>query len=192
MEWLRQWTNRQGQSLVELLVALGLAAVLIPAFMAGIMASREGRAQQEQRLSATASWREAVEAVRAVRNKGWTSFAVNGTYHPVVATGNWQLATGAETTAEGFTRSVVISDYLRNSTVDPSTKNVMVTVSWSTPLANSVTSTLVLTRYLDNLVYTETTQAQLDAGVKTGTAVTNTAGGEVVLGAGGQGDWCNP
>ena len=192
MGLLYRWTDRSGQSLVELLVALGLAAVLIPAFMAGIMASREGRAQQEQRLAATASWREAVEAVRAVRNKGWTSFAVNGTYHPAVEAGNWKLETGSETTAEGFTRSVVISNYLRNNQVDPSTKNVVVTVSWSTPLANNVTSTLVLTRYLDNLVYTETTEAQLNLGVKSGTNVTNTAGGEVVLGAGGYGDWCNP
>ena len=192
MEWLQRWTNRPGQSLVELLVALGLAAILIPAFMAGMMATREGRAQQEQRLSATASWREAVEAVRAVRKNGWTGFAVNGTFYPIVENGNWKLEIGSETTAEGFTRSVVVSDYLRDGKVDPSTKNVLVTVSWSTPLANSVSSTLLLTRYLDNLVYTETTEAQLTPGVKSGTAVTNTAGGEVILAAGGQGDWCRP
>lgn len=192
MEWLHRWTNRSGQSLVELLVAMGLAAILIPAFMSGIMASREGRVQQTQRLAATASLREALEAVKAVRGKGWTSFAVNGTYHPVVENGKWKLEIGSETTVEGFTRSVVISDFLRNGSVDPSTKNVLVTVGWSVPLANSVTSSLVLTRYLDNLVYTETTEAQLTGGVKTGTTVTNTAGGEVVLGAGGQGDWCNP
>ncbi len=189
MVWLPKLTK--GQSLVELLVALGLTAILIPAFMAGIMAGREGRAQQEQRLAATASLREAVEAVRAVRKNGWTGFAVNGTFHPVVAAGNWQLAIGSEVLGN-LTRSVVISDYSRNGKVDPSTKNVLVTVSWSTPLANSVSSALVLTRYLDNLVYTETTEAQFNAGVKSGTAVTNTAGGEVVLGAGGQGDWCNP
>lgn len=191
MVWLRKLINRPGQSLVELLVALGLAAILIPAFMAGIMATREGRGQQEQRLAATASLRESVEAVRAVRNKGWTSFAVNGTYHPAVEAGGWKLEAGSETAGD-LTRSVVISDYLRNGQVDPSTKNVVVTVSWSIPLANSVSSTLVLTRYLDNLVYTETTETQLNLGVKSGTNVTNTVGGEVVLGAGGYGDWCNP
>ena len=191
MVWLRKLINRPGQSLVELLVALGLAAILIPAFMAGIMASREGRGQQEQRLAATASLRESVEAVRAVRNKGWTSFAVNGTYHPAVEAGGWKLEAGSETAGD-LTRSVVISDYLRNGQVDPSTKNVVVTVSWSIPLANSVSSTLLLTRYLDNLVYTETTETQLNLGVKSGTNVTNTVGGEVVLGAGGYGDWCNP
>ena len=177
MVWLRKLINRPGQSLVELLVALGLAAILIPAFMAGIMASREGRGQQEQRLAATASLRESVEAVRAVRNKGWTSFAVNGTYHPVVEAGGWKLEAGSETAGD-LTRSVVISDYLRNGQVDPSTKNVVVTVSWSIPLANSVSSTLVLTRYLDNLVYTETTETQLNLGVKSGTNVTNTVGGK--------------
>ena len=189
MAWLPKLTK--GQSLVELLVAMGLAAILIPAFMAGVMASREGWAQQEQRLAGTASLREAVEAVRAVRNRGWTSFAVNGVYHPVVAAGNWQLAIGSEVLGD-LTRSVVISDYVRGGQVDPSTKNVVVTVSWSSPLANSVASALVMTRYLDNLVYTETTEAQFNAGVKSVTFVTNTAGGEVVLGAGGQGDWCNP
>ena len=149
MVWLSKLTK--GQSLVELLVAMGLAAILIPAFMAGVMASREGWAQQEQRLAAAASLREAVEAVRAVRNAGWTSFAINGVYHPAVEAGSWRLEAGGETIGD-LTRSIVISDYVRGGQVDPSTKMAVITVSWSSPLANSVTSTLVLTRYLDNLV----------------------------------------
>ncbi len=199
MEW--QFPKiRKGQSLIELLIAFGLAAVLLPAFMAGIMTTREGRAQQPQRATANAYLREAQEAVRSVRKKGWSTFAVNGTFHPVVASGAWTLVSGNETTGDGFVRSIVVADAKRDAsgnlagsgTVDPSTKKINISVSWNLPYQSQVTNELYVTRYLDNLVYTETTEARLNLGVKSGTNVTNTAGGEVVLGAGGQGDWCNP
>ncbi|MDP1743575.1 MAG: prepilin-type N-terminal cleavage/methylation domain-containing protein [Candidatus Amesbacteria bacterium] len=194
------WKIRKGQSLIELLIAMALAAVLIPAFMTGIMTTREGRAQQPQRATANAYLREAQEAVRQVRENGWSTFAVNGTFHPVVASGAWTLVSGNETTSDGFVRSIDIADAKRDGsgnladsgTVDPSTKKITIAVAWNLPYQSQVTNELYVTRYLDNLVYTETTEAQFNAGVKSGTNVTNTAGGEVILGAGGQGDWCNP
>jgi hypothetical protein len=41
-------------------------------------------------------------------------------------------------------------------------------------------------------VWVQTTQADFNTGTQVGTTVTNTAGGEVTLGAGGGGDWCVP
>lgn len=187
--------------MIELLVAFGLAAVLLPAFMTGIMTTREGRAQQPQRMIANNYLREAVEAVRSVREKGWSTFAVDGTYHPVVNNGKWTLVANNETTSDGFVRSIVISDAQRNSsgnivtsggTVDPSTKKVTSTVSWNTPRQSEVTSELYVTRYLDNLTFVQTLQSEFDLGTKSGTVSTNSSGGEVTLGAGGYGDWCNP
>ncbi len=203
MAW---WTLkiRPGQSLIELMVAMGLMAILLPAFLTATVASREGKAQQPQRTLGVARMQEAVEAVRSVREQGWTAFAVNGTYHPSVILGQWQLVTGSETTSEGMTRTVVIEDVNRDAlgkianvgTLDPASKKITVTVSWETPVQSEVSSVIYLTRYLDNLTRIETTYADFNAGVKTSTAVGYTNGsstdGEITLSGGGHGDWCQP
>lgn len=192
--------GQRGQLLIELLVALGVAAVLLPALATGLVASREGKSQQRQRLDAVALVREAEEAVRVVREAGWSGISTNGMYHPVVAGGTWALGSGSEI-VNGLTRTVTISDVYRSAsgdivsgagTLDPSTKKISVIASWGIFGLSNVTSTLYLTRYLNNQVWTQTTQADFDAGTKTNVTTTNTAGGEVTLTAGGRADWCAP
>lgn len=193
-------TGDPGQSLIELVVVMGLAAILIPVVFAGFITAQEGKPQQQQRAQATTLVQEAEEALRSIRERDWTLVASTGTHHPIVSGGSWALASGSET-INGLTRSIAIADVFRNDqgaivpsggTRDPSTRSVTVTVSWTTPRSSSATSTGYLTRYLDNLTLVQTTESDFTAGTLTGTAVTNTAGGEVILGAGGYGDWCNP
>ena len=182
--------GRPGQSLIEIIVAVGLAAAMLPAVLTGLVASREGQAQGQQRTEALALSREVIEAVRQVRNTGWSGLS-NGTFHPTAETGNWKLEIGSETVGD-FTRSIVVEDYVRSGSVDPSMKKITTTVSWTTPLPNQIVSEFYLSRYLDNLNYVQTTEAEFNTGTKTGTVVTNTAGGEVTLAAGGSGNWCAP
>lgn len=167
---------RPGQSLIEIVVAVGLAAAMLPAVLTGLVASREGQAQGQQRTEALGLSREAAEEVRQVRNAGWEGL-VNGTTNSTI--GN-------------FSRSVLIENYVRGGEIDPSMKKVTATVSWTTPLPNQVSNIFYLSRYLDNLNYVQTTEAEFNTGTKTGTVVTNTAGGEVTLAAGGTGNWCAP
>src|SRR3989344_4108663 len=197
--------TKPGQSLVELLVVIGMFAVISPALLTAFVASRQGRVQTQYRLQAVAYLTEASEAVRSVREKGWTTFAVNGIYHPVANASDWSLALDPDTPAPGLTRSIEIADAHRNAsgaldetstTVDPSTKRITITVSWSAPYSSNVSSVFYLTRYLDNLAYVETTIEDFNAGITTNTAVQATGGsstdGEVVLGGAGHGDWCQP
>lgn len=193
-------TDQRGQLLVELLITIGLFAIISPALLTGFVASTQGKVQQAQRTSAVALLRETEESVRQVREKGWTTFAQNGTFHPVASGGSWDLVAGTEVIGD-FTRQVDIVDVQRDSsgvivtsggTIDPSTKFVQITVAWSQPQASTVASSAYLTRYLDNLTFTETTEVDFTAGSLTDVAVTNTNGGEVVLGSGGNGDWCAP
>ena len=189
----------RGQLLVELLVALAVSAILIPAIVTGFVASRQGKAQERQRIEATALAREAVDAVRVIRDQAWSNIAVNGIYHPVISGNNWALASGSGT-VNGFTQSIEISDVFRDATgkiipsggsLDPSTKHITVTVTWGTPIVSSVTENYYLTR-ITNISWHQTTQADFDAGVKTNVITTDVWGGEVTLGAGGKGDWCAP
>ncbi len=181
-----QFSNR-GQVLVEFLVAVAISAILIPAITAGFIASRQGQAQARQRLAAAALAREADEAVRVVRDTGWENVAMNGIYHPAVAGDTWTLVPGTET-IDGFTRSVTVGDVIP---FDPSKKLVTVSVSWGSPIASTVTNQLYLTR-LTNRAWVQTTIGDFDAGTKTNVITTDTWGGEVTLGAGGKGDWCEP
>lgn len=190
----------KGQTIIELLVALAVASIFLPGLAVGIVASQNGKAQQGQRSDAVTLLREGNEVVRMVREKGWNAFAIDGTYHPVLSNGIWTLQSGPET-VRGFTRQIQIADVYRDTngaivqsggSVDPSTKKVTITVSWGTPLPTSVSTMSYLTRYLDNLSLTQTTASDFKAGTLIGTNVTNTSGGEVSLGAGGQGDWCSP
>ncbi len=190
----------KGQSVVELLLAIALTSLLIPVLLTGFVTSRAGRPQQEQRSEATFLLKEAQEATRQVRDKDWTLFAVDGTYHPFASSSAYVLLSGPET-INGYTRQIVIVDVNRDSsgsisasgTFDPSTKKITATVSWITPYPSSVSQTFYLTRFA-NQNYTETTAADFNAGTKTGVIVTNTSGGEVKLAPGGpgKGNWCDP
>lgn len=179
---------------------MALSAILLPALASGLFASKQSKAQESQRIEATALLKEAEEAVRSVREKGWSAVALNGIYHPVVEANAWSLSGGAET-INGLIRSIEIQDIFRDSngvivssggTPDPSTKKINTTVTWGSPYPSSVSSVMYLTRYLNNSAHLQTSFSDFIAGSASGTAVVNNNGGEVVLGAGGRADWCNP
>lgn len=195
--------RRLGQSLIEVLLAFGLLAIFLPALATGLVSSREGRATEERRLEAVALAREEEEAIRNVRESGWANFANfsgSGPVHATTSGSTWVLATGSET-IDGFIRMASISAVSRNTTGeivesggtdDPSTKKVIVTVSWANPRPGLVTATKYMTRYLDNLSYIESSEAEFEQGTLSSTSVTNISGGEVELSTGGGGSWCDP
>ncbi len=190
-----------GQSLVELLVAIGLAALLIPALLTGMIAASSGKAQENQRTQAVGLANEAQEIVRSIRNTSWSTFAsypLGQPLHPVLSGTTWTLVTGSATT-NSFTRQVIISAVYRDGngniatsgTLDPSIRQVAASVSWNSPISTSVTTTAYLAR-LTNASYIDTTVADFTAGTKNGTTVTDMIDGEVELGSGTANDWCSP
>ena len=179
-----------GQSLIEIIIAIALASLLLPALLTGLVASREGKAQEEQRLQATAMLREAEDAVRSVREQSWSNIAVNNTYHPQINGSAWSLAAGSEI-INGYTRQIEISNTNRvestgnitetGGVLDRSTKKVVSTVSWSTPRASSVKSTTYLQRFLQNTSWDERTVAHFNLGTHNQTATVPIGGGAVEL-----------
>lgn len=180
--------NQKGISIVEILITIGLAAILFPALLTGFVATRGGRAQQDERIQATSFLKETQEAVRQVREKDWNNFAAlsnppNQIYHPALSGFTWSLVSGFEE-VNGLTRQITISDVYRGNTsgdivpssgptnhLDPSTKKVVFTVNWGQPLPSSINTTEYLTRYFGNAAETQT---------------------ETVEPAAGFGDWCRP
>jgi len=171
-----QHTRNRGQIVVELLVAFGLAGILLPALLTGLIGARSGRVQQEQRILAVGLLREGEEAVRSARDavNGWNKYiATNGIYKPVVSDKAWTLVStipaGSPEQIGDFTRKIEISDL---APIDLSLKKITVTVSWSNILPTNVSSTFYLTRW-KNLVYLPIPAHGTLSGM-------------------GYGDWCNP
>lgn len=184
--------------LIELIMAIGISAIILPALLTGLYASRQSRPQQEQRAQSTALLQQTVTAVESIKNSDWSAFANDGTYHLTVVNNKWTLTANPQT-VNGLTQQIVIGDVYRNTsgaivatggTLDPSTKEVTVTISWAQPSSSSITSVLYLSR-TTNLTYTQTTVSDFSSGTLNGTAITDVSGGEVVLGA-GNANWCTP
>jgi type II secretory pathway pseudopilin PulG len=181
--------NRKGMSLVEIMVVMGLMALLIPSLLTAVVASREGTPQRENRLEATNLLKEAEEAVRSVRNEDWNDIGTNGTFHPQDGGSYWELASGSEVLGL-FTRQVVIADVQRDEnmavvasggTVDPSTKKITTTVSWTQPIPASVQSIMYLARHLGNTTSSDTTEAHFDAGTQNNSRTQTDGDGMVEL-----------
>ncbi|MBP7967315.1 type II secretion system protein [Candidatus Woesebacteria bacterium] len=192
--------TKSGQSLIELLVVIALLAAVLPAIATSLISSREGKVQHDRRLEGAQLLSETYDALRVIREAGWSNIATNGTYHPVISGSSWTLAANAETVGL-LTRQIVISSVYRDTNniivtsgglLDPSTKKVVITVSWANPIASTLSSSLYLSRYLDNAAYTQTTKADFDTGTKSNVQTTNTAGGEVTLATNVKGKWCEP
>lgn len=197
-----KFQSTHGQSLVELLVAIGLSSILFPALLTGLYASNKSKAQVDQRTQAVTLLKEADEAVRSIRDNGWATFAINGTYHPTITGTIWSLASNSET-INGLIRSIAVSDVQRNAqggivssggTIDPSMKQVITTVSWILPYPSSIQTIMYLSRYRNNIAYTQTSQSVFNAGIvdPLQIQVTNTSGGEVTLANNNKAKWCSP
>jgi type II secretory pathway pseudopilin PulG len=196
--------SQNGQSLVELLIVIGLCAVLLPVIITGLVSSRGGKAQQKERAEAITLIKEAEEVIRSIREKDWTSLSpIDSELHVVREGTGWALADTAET-INGFTRKIVINNVYRDfvtgsiiptgtaAQVDPSTKKITISVSWDKPVPASVDSTVYLTRYVNNATFLETTVNDFNAGISNSTQITNTSGGEEVLTNNNKAKWCSP
>lgn len=191
--------NQKGQALIEILLVIALTAIMLPALMTGLFASRQGKVQQDQRAQAIALIKESEEVIRSIREKGWDNFAVNGTYYPVVNGNAWAFASGSET-INNLTRTITVSDVYRGQdgtivefggTLDSSTKKIHIEVTWGKPYPSLAESTIYLSRYLNNGAYTQTTESEFNTGTISQSLVTNTSGGEITLGL-NLAKWCSP
>ena len=195
--------NERGQLLVELMVVIGLFAILAPVILTGYVSSVSGKAQQKERLEAISLLKEAEEAVRSIREADWENLIPLNTEIHTTRSGTGWVFTPTTETLGNFSRNIVISEVYRdvNGTIlptgtpdqiDPSTKKAKISVSWTKPIPSTVESTLYLTRYINNASRTETTYTDFNNGVKASVDITNTIDGEVILGPGGSADWCAP
>lgn len=182
--------------MIEIVVVMGLLAIFLPALTDFVVSTYSSFIQSEAIAEANFLAQEYLEAARSIREDSWQNLA-NGAYKiSANSNGKWILtADPVGETVGNFTRKIVISDVCRDSSdalvacgvSDPSSKKMVVTVSWSQPISRSVSYTIYSTRYLNNNKFIHTTQAEFDAGTKNNVVTTNNSGGEVRLATSGGG-----
>lgn len=204
-------TWQRGQALIELLMAIALTGILLPALLTSLVASREGRAQQQQRFSAISLLQRTEDEVRQIRETGWnTPFSTCANPCYPSRNGNaWSFTSGTETIGQ-LVRRVDLQAVYRYSAndqisptssgatyTDPSTYKVVVTVSWTKPFTSQLVSSNYMTRYLSPVVVTDSTVDDFLSGDPTSVeAVTATPGSDgalaIVGGTTSSADWCLP
>lgn len=189
-----------GQALVEVLVALGVAAAVMPAIVTAFFVSRGGTEQEQNRMIANSLNRENKDILTLIKERDWTNISTNGVYHIEKINNSWELVAGEDAGInEKFTRSITIQDAYRDAlgklalsgTIDPSTKSITSTVTWSEPYLSNISTQFYVMR-LENLPYMETTVTDFNRGLLTATQVINNAGGEVILANNNYAKWCSP
>ena len=155
--------NKNGFSLVEVMVALALFSILAAGVFSIVTSSYKNFYGTGDKQSITEFAQEGIEAVRSIRDNSWQEIeTVSGAGNKGLAkSGGYWSFSGTSNTLGVLTRVVAITDAQRNSngeivtsggTSDPNTKKATVTVS------GTGIDDYVLNVYLTNWSYKTWTQ----------------------------------
>jgi type II secretory pathway pseudopilin PulG len=170
-------SKNKGQILAEILVALGIISIIIIAVYQLFAVTSQGKEFASRETQATALLQEQFEALKSIREQGWNNLSLGLFYLTTNGTA-WSLqpiSTPSQAEQIGdYQRYFEIKKVHRDEngniapqgTEDKSTFEVTASISWQKPRERLITATTYLTRYLDNLTWTQTTKADFDAGQK--------------------------
>lgn len=121
----RAWshTRSRGFSLVEVILASALFAILLTALVGGYLYGQESTVLAGNRVRATLLAEEGLEAARNIRDSQFTDNLTVGTFGLATTTNIWNLS-GVSDTEDIFTRQVSIES------IDTKRKKVTSTVTW--------------------------------------------------------------
>ena len=131
--------NKAGFSIIEMLIAIAILAMALTSLlgMASFSLGIQGLVRQTTQADNLAQ--EAMEAVRSIRdNNSWNQIT-NGSHGLASSDGYWSFS-GTNDTIDVFARIISIADVRRDASdnivesggiIDPDTKKITVTVSWS-------------------------------------------------------------
>lgn len=157
--------KNKGIGLVEILIVTAVLGVGLLAVISFLIYSRGVTFQVARTVEATSIAEEGIEAVRVMRDDGWTTNIATldagtpATYYPVVSADKWTLTTTDPGPINNlYTRTVVVEQVGRDGadeilssggTIDPNTKKVTATVTWT---ENGRNKQVQLVAYITNLL----------------------------------------
>lgn len=149
-----------GFGLVEILVAVTIIGLSLAALAGLGNFALKIQSRLKKNIAASYLAAEAIEVARAVKDESWTminGLTIGAPLHPTQSgsPAKWILLADGET-VNGFSRQIVLSNVYRDSndditqsvqTLDPNTKKITATVSWSD---QGETQQVSLSTYLTN------------------------------------------
>lgn len=122
--WLIGKKLSSGQSVIEVIVALGIFAASLAAAFSLFFGGQSLTIDTVNSQLASNYAKEGMEASRAIRDKGWSNLAA-GNHGLVYSSGNWQFS-GTSDQGPPFTRVATVAD------IDANTKEVKIKITWQT------------------------------------------------------------
>jgi len=117
---------QKGQSLIELVVALGVFVIVISALAYLILNSYVAGRLAQEITQANFLAEEGLEAIRSIRDNNWQDLT-DGNYRLDKSSGNWRLILGSETIDGKFTRVIKIE---KVNPDNPDRKKITSQVTW--------------------------------------------------------------
>jgi len=133
--------KQKGQSLVEIIIAMAIFAMITGSIMSVTLGGLNGLTQGGDETEAQGLAEEAMEAVRSVRDGAWNELVFSPT-QVSINSNTWTLSSGLSDLIDNkYTRSITLSDVCRDGSnnivncpgtyTDPHIKFASTTVSWS-------------------------------------------------------------
>ncbi len=131
-------TKGAGFTLVELVVAVAIFAILIGGMATLITGSHLSALENAKRVKAGAMLSETWEALHAIRNGDFTQIT-NGTHGLSFSNGYWEFYSDSDE-RDNITRRVTVTDVRRDGNsdivesggdVDSDSKKILIEISWS-------------------------------------------------------------
>lgn len=191
---------KQGVILLEMLLALAIGSAILTAVSSALVGSQQTNLRSYQNQQAEYCLQEASEAVRSIWLTDWGKIKTNGIFHPEISAGDWALVNGEETLGI-YTRWVEIEDVFRDANgsivasggiLDPSSKRIIVTVTWETPRPGTLSQSFLLTRYHNNTTWIEDVFEDFSDGTEDATDIISNPGYVQLAQTGGGGEWTEP
>jgi len=186
------WRNKRGQSVMEVLIAVAVFAVLAGGVILLVLNPLVSTAGGADRTRAVFLATQGLEAARAIKENLWTDLAPGTHGLAVSASGTWTLSGSSDLVDGEYLRQVVVSTVMRDGsgaivgaggTVDPRIKRVEVTVSWTSGVL-ALPRSVVRSQYLadwNSYAWTRTTDVHFDAGDRSSAVMTGSATAASIL-----------
>ncbi|MDX1607848.1 MAG: type II secretion system protein [Candidatus Spechtbacterales bacterium] len=153
--------KESGLGMVEMIVVLAILVTTFASILQLVFLQRQAQIIAEQDASAYIIGRQTIEAVRSVRDSGWTnisSLTYDTPYYPQInSSSEWELASSDPGSVnEIYTRWVEFGEVFRDAndniatsgTSDPDTRKVTAYVQWARQGGD--TRTITLEAYITN------------------------------------------
>ena len=131
----------KGQSLVELVVAIGIFVIIASSLALLIFSSYDARRLAAEITQANFLAEEGLEATRSIRDNNWQGLT-SGDYGLIISGGRWQFSGSSDITDGRFRRSVNIGD------IGIDRKKITSRVTW--PFTEVKSQEVILVTYLTN------------------------------------------